>query len=90
MKTSHKSKATVRVRGRYTVRLTAKYQATIPREIRKQLHLVAGDEIVYELLPDDTVIVRKSSPLDIHYYHALHPTLSEWEAEDDEQAYKNL
>jgi AbrB family looped-hinge helix DNA binding protein len=75
-------------RLKYAARLTSKYQATVPKEIRKHLHLKSGDQIVYELLSDDTVIVRKTSPSD--YLQALNATMNEWESADDEQAYKNL
>jgi AbrB family looped-hinge helix DNA binding protein len=75
---------------KYAARLTSKYQATVPKEIRKHLHLESGDQIVYELLPDDTVIVRKTSPLDLDYLQALNTTMNEWESAEDEQAYKNL
>ncbi len=78
------------VSSRYAAKLTSKYQATIPKEVRKQLHLESGDQIVYELLQDGTVIVRKSSPLDLEYLRALNTTLNEWESDEDEQAYKNL
>lgn len=74
----------------YSSRLTSKYQATIPKEIREHLHLESGDEILYELLPDNTVVVRKSSPLDLEYLHALNSTLNEWNSDEDEKAYKNL
>ena len=74
----------------YSARLTSKYQATVPKEIRDCLHLESGDEILYELLPDNTVVVRKSSPLDLDYLQALNSTMNEWESDADEQAYKNL
>jgi antitoxin PrlF len=76
--------------NRYSARLTSKYQATVPIEIREHLHLKKGDQIVYELLPDETVVLRKISHLDLQYFHALEPTLNEWESEDDQQAYKDL
>ena len=59
---------------RYSSRLTSKFQATIPKEVRKQLKLESGDQIVYEVLQDGTVIVRKSSPIDWEYLHALNET----------------
>jgi len=74
----------------YSARLTSKYQATIPQEIREHLHLESGDEILYELLPDNTVLVRKTSPLDLDYLQALNSTMNEWKSEEDEQAYKHL
>lgn len=76
--------------NRFAARLTSKYQATVPVEIRRHLHLRKGDQVVYELLPDNTVVLRKTSPLDLQYLRALNSTLTEWESEDDEQAYKNL
>ena len=77
-------------RSRYASRLTSKYQATIPKEIRRHLHLEGGDQIVYELLSDNTVVVRKNTPLDLDYLNALNKTLNEWESDEDEKAYKNL
>lgn len=46
--------------------------------------------ILYELLQDNTVIIRKTSPLDLDYLLALNSTMNEWETKEDEQAYKNL
>lgn len=77
-------------RPRYAARLTSKYQATVPKEIRKHLHLKSGDQILYELLPDDTVVVRKTLPLDLDYFQALSKTMNEWDTDEDEQAYKDL
>lgn len=78
------------INARYSSRLTSKYQATVPKKIRKYLHLESGDEIVYELLPDKTVIIRKLTPLDTEYLQALNSTMNEWESDEDERAYKNL
>lgn len=75
---------------KYCARLTSKYQATVPKEIRKHLHLESGDQIVYELLADNTVLVRKISPLDLDYLEALNSIMNEWESEEDAKAYKNL
>ncbi len=77
-------------RARYAARLTSKYQATIPQAIREHLHLKSGDQILYELLPDNTVVVRKITPLDLDYLQALETTMNEWESDEDERAYKNL
>lgn len=75
---------------KYASRLTSKYQATIPIAIREHLHLKKGDAVVYELLPDDSVVIRKSLLLDIQYLQSLNSTLTEWESDDDEQVYKLL
>lgn len=76
--------------AKYSSRLTSKFQATIPLMIRKHLHLKKRDEIIYELLSDGTVVIRKTTPLDLEYLKAIDSTLTEWNSEDDERAYKNL
>lgn len=43
----------------YTSKITQKFQTTMPKEIRKHLNIEIGDEIVFELLLDGTVIIRK-------------------------------
>lgn len=40
-----------------SAKLTSKHQITIPSEIRRQLHLEAGD-VVYLTIEDDQVVLR--------------------------------
>lgn len=71
-------------------KLTSKFQATVPKLVRDTLHLKSKDQIIYEILDDSTVIVRKASPLDKAYLKGLDRTLDEWNSEQDEEAYKDL
>jgi antitoxin PrlF len=71
-------------------KLTSKFQATIPKEVRSTLHLKAQDQIVYEITKDNQVLLRKATALDLEYLQALKYTLTEWESEEDERAYKDL
>ncbi len=71
-------------------KLTSKFQATVPKAVREVLHLKSQDQIIYEILDDRTVIVRKASPLDRVYLKGLDDSLDEWHSENDEKAYKNL
>lgn len=71
-------------------KLTQKYQASIPKEVRELLKLKQGDQIVYEIAEDETVTIRKGYPIDLDYLKAIEPTLSEWECAEDEEGYKNL
>ena len=87
---TRRKKAHKTPRARYSSRLTSKYQATIPKEIRKRLHLKSGDRVLYEVLSDDSVVIRKNFSPDLDYLEALRPTLNEWDSEEDERAYKNL
>ena len=70
-------------------KLTKKYQATVPAAVRKKLHLNAGDVIAFEI-DGDTIRLRKEQPGDIEFGKALVPTLSEWESQNDEDAYSDL
>ncbi len=70
-------------------KLTKKYQATVPEPVRKKLELNAGDSIAFEI-DNDSIKLRKARPIDIEFSSALVPTLSEWESENDEEAYNDL
>ena len=70
-------------------KLTSKYQTTIPQEVRKLLLLKKGDEVVFEI-EDGRVVLRKATPLDLEYLSSIESTLSEWNSDHDEEAYKNL
>lgn len=71
-------------------KLTSKNQTTLPKPVREALHIGPKDHIVYEILKNNTVIIRRATPLDIEYYKALPFTLNEWESDEDEKAYKDL
>ena len=70
-------------------KLTKKYQATVPKPVRKKLNLKAGDVIAFEI-EDDMIRLRRARPIDIEFSNALVPTLSEWESQNDEEAYNGL
>ena len=70
-------------------KLTRKYQATIPGQVRKALGVERGDRIAFEV-ENGRVQLRKAGPLDIEYLRALEPTLSEWASKHDEDAYRSL
>ena len=59
-------------------KLTSKFQATIPNEVRKTLKIRAGDRIVFEIMPDNRIVIRKSTPIDFEYVRALEATAEEW------------
>lgn len=72
-----------------TSKLTKKYQATVPEVVRKKLKLNAGDVIAFEI-ENETIKLRKARPFDIEFSSALVPTLSEWQSQNDEEAYNDL
>ena len=72
-----------------TSKLTKKYQATVHEVVRKKLKLNAGDVIAFEI-DKDVIKLKKARPIDIEFSSALVPTLSEWESQNDEEAYSDL
>ena len=71
-------------------KVTAKYQATIPKEIRAKLDLKAGDYLVFED-KNDEIIISKVKSTDWQYLKSISSTLeAEWLSEADEEAYGDL
>ncbi|WP_236738886.1 AbrB/MazE/SpoVT family DNA-binding domain-containing protein [Chroogloeocystis siderophila] len=70
-------------------RVTKKYQATIPQEVRKVLKIAQGDCVAFEI-ESGQVILKKVPSLDWNYLNAVAETLGEWESAADEEAYSDL
>ncbi len=71
-------------------KLTSKYQATIPKEIRELLHLNQGDGVGFEI-EDGQVVLKKISPLDMEWHKAIELTLApEWSSKNDDEDYESL
>lgn len=71
-------------------RLTEKYQATVPAPIRKILKLHKGENIAFEIMDDETIVVRKAGKVDLSWAKALEGSLSEWNSKFDDEAYEDL
>lgn len=71
-------------------KLTQKYQASIPKKVRDKLHLHKGDTIIFEIVKNDQVIIRKINKKDEKYLAAIEQTLNEWSSEEDDRAFENL
>jgi len=70
-------------------KLTSKYQATIPSDIRKFLGVGQGDRVAFSI-KQDKVFLRKASPLDIQFLKATESTLSEWNSDEDDKLFGDL
>ena len=71
-------------------RLTSKFQATIPRDVRDALHVGAGDRIIFEIRPDMTIVVKKADGIDRSYLRSIESTLSEWNSRNDDEDFRDL
>jgi len=71
-------------------RLTSKGQATVLASVRRKLHLNPGDTVLFEESRSGTILIRKARPLDIEFLSALESAFSEWNLDNDDQAYRDL
>ena len=72
-----------------TSKLTTKFQTTVPTQVRKVLHLQAGDMVGFEIVGSD-VKLKRATPLDLAFAQALESTLTEWGSQADDEAFKDL
>jgi antitoxin PrlF len=70
-------------------KLTEKFQATIPANIRTFLSLHKGDRIGFEI-KDSSVVINKITPMDYEYMKSIEHSMSEWLSAEDEEAYRDL
>ena len=74
----------------YLAKLSSKGQVTVPAEVRKSLYLKTGDILAWEIQSNGQISVRRVEPVDVDYLSALNGTLSEWNSEEDDEAYRDL
>lgn len=76
-------------------RITSKYQATVPADVRAALGVKAGDQLAWEVKDDGGVSVRRSEQNggEDRWRHATlidSQTFGEWLSEEDEVAFRDL
>ncbi len=75
--------------GMSSSRMTSKYQATIPKDVRDALQLGAGDRVEF-VIAADGVRIQKATRRDAEL-SALEATLApEWDSEADDVAFRDL
>lgn len=70
-------------------KVTEKYQATIPYNVRNFLHLKKGDRVMFKI-EQDKVVLNKLPYMDHEYLDSLSNVLVEWSSKEDEEAYNDL
>lgn len=70
-------------------RMTQKYQATIPAEVRRALRLKQGDTVQFEVA-GARVTLKRQTAADRAYLTGLQQTLAEWDSSFDDEAYGDL
>ena len=70
-------------------KVTVKYQATIPQEIREFLGVRQGDAVEYRIEGGEVKVKRVTAP-DTAYLQAVEKTLTEWDSQADDDAFRDL
>ena len=70
-------------------KITARGQTTIPKTIREEAGLHAGDVIAFEI-DGDRLVVRKVVPGRDEYLQGLGEVMGEWLSPEDEDAWRDL
>ena len=70
-------------------KVTIKYQATIPQEVREFLGVRQGDAVEYRIEGGEVLLKRVTAP-DTEYLKAVQKTLTEWDSKADDHAFNDL
>jgi len=73
-----------------TTKISSKGQVTVPIAIRKALNANPGDYLIWDVADSGSVVVRRARGVDISYLSAVSGTLSEWNSDEDEEAFADL
>ena len=71
-------------------RINARGQTTIPKRVREQADLHAGDLISFEVEASHLVVRKVAAPPEDSYLRAVARTMSEWDSPEDEEAWRDL
>jgi antitoxin PrlF len=70
-------------------KLTSKYQATIPEEVREILELQKGDSVLF-IIDEKGVQLRKAKASDLMYLQSVQSQMNEWSSDADNEAFADL
>ena len=72
-----------------TAKLNGKFQMTVPSQVRKALHLKAGDWVDFEIKGNAVRLLRTIAQ-DVAFTQGLESALPEWSSAADDAAFKDL
>lgn len=70
-------------------KLTTKHQTTIPREVRRRLHIGAGDKVAF-VVAGDQVLLRRVSPADAAFLKLAGDSFVDWSDPEAERAFRDF
>ena len=70
-------------------KITTKYQASIPSEVRKILHIKAGDYLEFDNI-DGNIVLKKANNIDKNTLKLMELNLKEWGSKEDDEQFDYL
>ena len=71
-------------------KVTIKYQASIPKEVREKLNIKAGDFIEFDIEGDRVVLKKANSNIDKNMLKLMQANMQEWNSKEDERQFGYL
>ena len=71
-------------------KVTIKYQASIPKEVRDKLNIKAGDFIEFDIEGDKVILKKANSNIDKNMLKLMQANMQEWNSKEDEEQFKYL
>jgi len=73
-----------------TIRIENNGHITLPKTVCEALHTQDGDLLAWQIGDNDSVTLRRVTPPVDSYTAAVSATLTEWDSEEDDEAYCDL
>jgi AbrB family looped-hinge helix DNA binding protein len=70
--------------------MTSKGQVTLPRQVREELGLTTGDELMFSR-EGNAVRIQKARPIDVAWHRSVEAMLApEWNSREDDEAFRDV
>ena len=73
-----------------TIRIENNGHITLPKAVCEALHTHEGDLLAWQIDDNNSVTLRRVTPSVDSYTAAVSATLTEWDSEEDDEAYRDL
>ena len=73
-----------------TAKVSSKGQVVLPKEVRKQMNIKAGDTVAFLPDKDGNAVLRRVDPLDAAFLRLASESFADWNHPEAERAFRDL
>jgi AbrB family looped-hinge helix DNA binding protein len=73
-----------------TAKVSSKGQVVLPKEVRKQMNIKAGDTVAFLPDKDGNAVLRRIDPLDAAFLRLACESFADWNHPEAERAFRDL